>query len=251
MSIALITPTRSRAEQLSLVIDCVNNQTLLPDEWVIVDDGNSPVNESILKKIKIPYKYIHYNSGLSTSTSLNSAKALELAHADKYIFFDDDDYYPPRYVEEFDKLLIVGHNEMIGNMRWIDYRLSTGYYRIRLKTEKHIEIGDTLSEWHGSGIVGEELKQEMIKVLKEHPKERYNDCLCFRHIFSKGKYPCITIDFGDWGAISLKDYGVGNRGLIQSHFSNDGMLRDDNYEFFKTHLGNDWKRYEKYLGRLR
>ena len=59
MNIAVITPTKEREEQLSLVIDCMNNQTVKPDMWVIVDDGKKPVSEDTLKKISVPYKYIH------------------------------------------------------------------------------------------------------------------------------------------------------------------------------------------------
>ena len=135
MEISIITPTRERQEQLSLVIDCINNQTVKPDEWIIVDDGRVPVKQEVLNKISIPHKYIHYNSGLRTSTSMNSAKCLETAVGKKIIFIDDDDYYPPTYIENFAKLL-VNENEMIGNKRWIDYRLSTGYFRVRFKSEE-------------------------------------------------------------------------------------------------------------------
>ena len=251
MNIAVITPTKDREEQLSLVIDCINNQTVKPDMWVIVDDGKKPVSEDTLKKISVPYKYIHYNSGLSSSTSMNSAKCLESVTAKRYIFFDDDDYYPPKYIENFCKIL-VNENEMVGNLRWTDYRLSTGYYRVRFKTYKQIKEGDTMSEWHGSGIMGEELKREMINVLKSSPTERYNDCLCFRHIFYPKKYMCRVEDFNEWSAISLKDYGTGLPGVIEPHRSNNGLTRDDdNFSFFKEKLGDDWVRYKKFLGRLR
>lgn len=251
MNIAVITPTRHREEQLSLVIDCMNNQTVKPDMWVIADDGEKPVSEDTLKKISVPYKYIHYNSCLSTSTSMNSAKCLESVTAKRYIFFDDDDYYPPQYIENFCKIL-VNENEMVGNLRWTDYRLSTGYYRERMKTDEQLKNGDTMSEWHGSGIMGEELKKEMISVLRRYPSERYNDCLCFEHIFKPKKYICRVEDFGGWSAISMKDYGTGFPGAIEPHRSNNGLTRDDdNFSFFKEKLGKDWVRYKKFLGRLR
>lgn len=249
--IAIITPTRGRQEQLALVIDCVNNQTRRPDEWIIVDDGPEPVDQEIIDRIQVPHIYTHYKSNLKSSTSLNSAKCLKEANADKYIFFDDDDYYPKNYIEEFDKI-IVNNNEMIGNSRWIDYRLSTGYYRIRLKTEEQIKNGDTFCEWHGSAIMGEELKQEMINILLKNPQEKYNDHLCYKNIFLPKKYICRIHDFREWSAISLKDYGVGTAGAIESHRSNNGMIKDDdNYSFFKEKLGEDWGKYKKYLGRLR
>lgn len=251
MSISIITPTRDRQEQLSLVIDCINNQTLMPDEWIIVDDGSKPVDKNILDKIVIPHKYIHYKSYLSISTCMNSAKALQATSGDKIIFFDDDDYYPPKYIENFSKLL-KNENEMIGNIVWTDYRLSTGYYRIRVKSSKQIREGDTMMEWHSSGIMGNDLKNLMIEVLTKNKTNGYNDCVCFNQIFKRGFFKCRHCDFMDWGSISLKDYGVGNKGTIKAHFSDDGLIRDDdNFSFFKKLLGEDWKRYEKYLGRLR
>lgn len=253
MKISIITPTRNRQEQLSLVIDCVNNQTRKPDEWIIVDDGPEPVPQEIINKISVPYVYHHYRSGLQTSTCANTAKCLELANADQYIFFDDDDYYPKNYIENFSKLL-TQDNVMVGNGRWIDYRLSTGYYRIRLKTQDDVNKGihDCMVEWHGSGIRGETLKENMIKVLKRHESDLYNDVVCFKALFKNGMYKCLVEDFGDFSAISLKDYRTGNKGIIEAHRSNKGMQRDDDsYTFFKHHLGEDWIKYKKYLGTLR
>ena len=249
--ISIITPTKNRQEQLNLVIDCINNQTKKPDEWIIVDDGDCAIDKSILDKISIPYIYTHYKSRLKTSTSLNSAKCLEFSVGDKIIFIDDDDYYPPTYIENFEKLL-VNDNEMIGNSRWIDYRLSTGFYRIRLKSEEQLKSGDVMCEWHGSGIMGKELKKRMIDVLKANPSERYNDCLCYEKIFKNKEYNCVPVDFGEWSAISLKDYRVGNPGTIEAHRTNNGLIKDDeSYSFFKKCLKDDWVKYEKYLGSLR
>lgn len=249
--IAIITPTRNRPEQLSLVIDCVNNQTIKPDKWVIVDDGPTPVPEEIINKITIPHIYHHYRSGLARSTCMNTAKCFEMVEAEKYIFFDDDDYYPRNYVENFSKLL-TEEDVMVGNGRWTDYRLSTGYYRIRLKTQEDVDKGiqDCLVEWHGSGIRGEKLKKDMITILKKYPQDLYNDVVCFKCLFRNKIYKCKVEDFGDWSAISLKDYGTGTPGAIEPHRSNNNLTKDEEYVFFKKTLGDDWKRYEKYLGRL-
>ena len=249
--IAVITPTKDRPEQLSLVIDCMNNQTLKPDMWVIVDDGREPIPSVILNKINVPYKYIHYKSEWRISTCLNSAKCFEAVEAKKYIFFDDDDYYPSTYIENFSKLL-VKENEMLSNIRTTDYRLSTAYYRVRFKTEEQLRIGDLVCQWHDSAIMGEALKEEMIKALRSSVNYGYNDVTCWRKIFQPKKYLCSLTDFGEWSSIGLKDYGVGNPGTIKEHRHNVDMIPDDdNYSFFKSKLGEDWKKYEKYLGRLR
>ena len=92
----------------------------------------------------------------------------------------------------------------------------------------------------------------MIQVLKRHESDLYNDVVCFKALFKNGKYKCLVEDFGDFSAISLKDYRTGNKGIIEAHRSNKGMKRDDDsYTFFKHHLGEDWIKYEKYLGTSR
>lgn len=245
----IITPTRNRPQQLNLVIDCINCQTVKPDFWMIVDDGEYPVDKTILDKIIIPYHYKHYRMIYNPSTAYNSAVCLqECGIADNYIFIDDDDYYPPTYIEHIISLLDKEQdNTMVGSGRWTDYRLSTGYYRVKLKTPQD----DCMTQWHSSAIKGEELKKAMIQVLMNCPYDRYNDVPCFKALFRSGIFPCHYYDFGKYECISLKDYGVGTGGAILAHYSNDGLICDDDFSFFKSHLGNDWKRYEKYLGRLR
>lgn len=99
MSIALLTASRDRADKLRLVLDCVNNQTLKPDIWVIVDDSKQALPEGFFDKLTIPYKYIHQNQTLPSSTAWNTALALDSVKADIYVMIDDDDYYPPTYIE--------------------------------------------------------------------------------------------------------------------------------------------------------
>ena len=252
MKVSIITPTRNRPQQLSLVIDCINNQTIKPNFWIIVDDGQNPIDQSILNKITIPYRYINYKSVYNPSTGYNSYLCFkECPISDNYVFIDDDDYYPPVYIENIVSVLqsMSETNIMIGNSRWIDYRLSTGYYRERIK---YPPKDDCMSEWHSSAIKGEVLKQRMMEVLLNNPTTKYNDIVCFKALFNNNIFPCKLFDFKEWGAFSLKDYGCGTHGAISAHYSNNELIPDDNnFSFFKAYLDNDWKRYEKYLGRLR
>lgn len=248
--VVLVTPTKDRPEQLSLTIDCINDQSLVADEWVIVDDGAKPVPKFILDKIQIPHKYIHWTSGQRISCCANSAKMLEEAHSDKYVIIEDDDYYPCCYLENICSLL-TGKEDLVGNLRRFDYRLSTGYYRISLKLPELMVPGEPLWEWHHVAFCGEGLKQDMISALLTS-NTVYPDCACYRSLFHNGPYKKHAEDFGDWSCLSLKDYGVGTGGVVGYHRSNNLLTRDDdNFSFFKNYLGEDWKRYEKYLGRLR
>lgn len=244
MEIALITPTRDRKDQLSLVIDCINNQTLDADMWVIADDGPEPVPQEIIDKIRLPHKYIHYRSGLSKSGSGNFAKALEAVTAKKYLKIDDDDYYPPTYVEHFSSLL-TEENSVVGDKRWTDYRLSTGYYRERIVT-------DDRPEGNKSGFTGEKLKADIVSWLNNNKTNCFEDIGLHGGVYKPKHYPVKMYDFGEHSNVALKDYGVGSKGQISQHFSNSDMKPDDDsFSYFKKRLGADWVRYERYLGRLR
>ena len=107
-----------------------------------------------------------------------------------------------------------------------------------------------MTEWHSSGIFGNQLKNRMIQTLYAEPETRYNDAVCFRKLFKNGPYRCSCIDFGDDSAVSLKDYGTGNAGTIASHRSDNGLTGDPEFKFFKQKLGSAWINYQKYLGRL-
>lgn len=110
----IITPTRNRPEQLSLVIDRINAQTIKPSLWVIADDSDQPLPDSLLYKSQVPIKYLHEPRKYNKSTQYNTARALQAADTEKVIFIDDDDYYPPQYIEKFLQKLyndntLVGH----------------------------------------------------------------------------------------------------------------------------------------------
>lgn len=222
-----------------------------PDKWIIIDDGPQPLPKELLQKSAVPIEYGWYKQFLPASTPFNSAQALARVSTQKCIFIDDDDYYPPTYIEALSQKLDNKENTLVAEEKWIDYRLSTGYYRIRhLHTESY-RPGCTFFEWHSAGITGKELREYMQKVLLANPNGRYNDRTCYENIFLKGIFSFLTVDFGKDSCISLKDYGTGNPGAIKTHFSNDGMTEDKDFKFFKEHLGEDWHRYEKYLGRLK
>lgn len=249
MSLGIITPTRDRAQQLQLVIQCINNQSLKPDFWVVADDSRQALQEGFFDSSAVPVTYLHEAPKYKSSTGYNSARALQACKADKIIFIDDDDYYPASYIQSLSKKLI-NNNEMVGDSQWIDYRLSTGCYRIRHKTRQQMQAGDTMTEWHSSGILGAQLRDKMIQTLYADPETRYNDVVCFKKLFKHGPYKCVCVDFGKDSAISLKDYGVGTAGAIAAHRSDAGLIKDPDFKFFKQKLGQDWIRYQKYLGRL-
>ena len=56
----IISPIRNEAEYLPGVIESMVNQTVLPAEWVVVDDGSTDDTAKILKEAANQYKWINY-----------------------------------------------------------------------------------------------------------------------------------------------------------------------------------------------
>ena len=93
MSISLCTPTCDRRPFIKTMIKCIKNQTCLPMEWIILDDG-----EDKIKDLVEDIPYIKYY----TCEKMSIGEKRNLIH--KYtrgqilIYIDDDDYYPPERI---------------------------------------------------------------------------------------------------------------------------------------------------------
>ena len=175
--------------------------------------------------------------------------ALQRVTTNKCIIVQDDDYYPPSYIQFLSNELQGKQNTLVANQKWIDYRLSTGSYRIRHLHTQEYRPGCTFFQWHSAGMTGQELRSAIVSLLLSKPDTVFPDCVCYKQLFMKGIYSFLTKDFNYSSCISLKDYGVGTKGVIQTHSSDNTLTRDTaDYDFFKECLKDDWKRYQKYLG---
>lgn len=251
MRLAALTASRDRADKLRLVIDCVNNQTLKPDIWVIVDDSKEVLPQNFFDKLTIPHKYIHQNQTLPSSTAWNTAIALDSVKADIYVMFDDDDYYPPTYIENAVSFFSSDTDELIGNRRWPDYRLTDPSYRVRFtgitnNTGTHPGDDRGLSEWRQTLIKGESLKREIFQLLRQYPTHTCQDCLLREKLFITDEHYHLY-DFGEeHSSIGLKGYGDG-KGVIEAHRSAEGFTPDPDYAMLKKWMGKDIERYKQWM----
>lgn len=87
---------------MNFSIACMKQQTVKPDLWIIVDDSDSASWEC-MPDIGIPVKHIPVYNGtqqpIGTLRNICLEKALE-EKADYILFWDDDDYYDPRRIEQ-------------------------------------------------------------------------------------------------------------------------------------------------------
>jgi len=93
--IAYIISVYKDVQALSLIIESLKNQTKLPDEIIIAEDGNDPKMKEFIDTIKIDGVVIkhtfHEDKGWRKNRSLNNA--LRVAESD-YLIFNDGDCLP-------------------------------------------------------------------------------------------------------------------------------------------------------------
>jgi GT2 family glycosyltransferase len=123
-SITCITCTGDREETFALSQRWMADQTVRPDQWLVVDDGKIPT------KIDLPYcKYVRRATQKNDprhTMILNLKTALPLITGEIVLFWEDDEYYAPTYIEEMVKKL--EKYEAAGIVKSRYYHLFTGRY---------------------------------------------------------------------------------------------------------------------------
>ncbi len=91
MKISVIIPTFNRADFLPKTINSIQNQTIKPDEIIIIDDGSTDNTKEILKDFDIKYIY-QKNNGVSSARNLGikNAKNSWLAFCDSDDIWNND-----------------------------------------------------------------------------------------------------------------------------------------------------------------
>lgn len=122
MDISVVIPTKDRPEVLYRCICSVLNQTVLPQEVVIVDDGNLPGKfvsdvERKTESIGIKFQYIKKDiPGLSMSRNMGASRA----RSPVVLFLDDDVVLDGGYIkvlkEDWDKYKDEEHLGGIGGV---------------------------------------------------------------------------------------------------------------------------------------
>lgn len=76
------------------------SQTRQPDKWIVVDNSTSPAYDwSVATELPmVEYHRVHGRHSVGALRNVCLERALA-AGADYIVFWDDDDYYPPRRIE--------------------------------------------------------------------------------------------------------------------------------------------------------
>lgn len=103
MKTALLISTYNWPEALQLIFKSISEQTVLPDEILIADDGSKLETKALIdtfaQQIKVPVKHVwHEDKGFRKAIVLN--KAVAISSADYIIQIDGDCIMHPRFIED-------------------------------------------------------------------------------------------------------------------------------------------------------
>lgn len=97
---AIITPTGDRPVAFNRCIQMVATQTVRPKEWIVVDDGVTPLTDQLCLPDWATYiRRAPKANDPPHTLSCNVLAALEHVTADRVLIFEDDDWYSPLYAE--------------------------------------------------------------------------------------------------------------------------------------------------------
>jgi glycosyltransferase involved in cell wall biosynthesis len=239
---AIITPTGDRTPAFNRCIQMVNSQTVQPREWIIVDDGLTPMAEQIEIPSWATYVRRERRSDDPPHTlSVNILTALEHVTQDKVVIIEDDDWYSPYYAEFI--LPYLEEFEMTGLNTIRYYHLLESMWKIGIPPN-HTAFAQTAFKrgpaWDHLKTVCEANHTE---VREKGVVDRY-----WWQTFEGEKYliknhPCLHT--------GLKG-GFGRAGLAEGHQRTDPDYKsDDNREYLRKSIGNDTFYYNRWQNKFR
>jgi len=96
LSVSVIIPTYNRAAFIRAAVDSALNQTRIPEEIIVVDDGSTDDTDRILEQFGRPVRVIRQeNRGRSAARNVG----IRHATGDAVIFLDSDDLLMPNSIE--------------------------------------------------------------------------------------------------------------------------------------------------------
>ncbi len=119
MKITAITCTSDRPEAFALLEKYVARSTVKPDQWLILDDGNSPIKPTTGTHIYCP----ECRGGTSMINKLKIAFSPGLITGDIVVILEDDDALHPKWIETCAKNLGDGRCDLFGEGRAIYYNV--------------------------------------------------------------------------------------------------------------------------------
>lgn len=99
MSISLVMATYNGAKYLREQMDSIYNQTIVPDEIIVVDDCSTDNTLSVLSEYEVKGNLKVYVNEKNQGVSANFERAIKLAQGDYICISDQDDVWFPNKIE--------------------------------------------------------------------------------------------------------------------------------------------------------
>jgi hypothetical protein len=132
-----ITPTGDRPLAFALLQRWVSRQTRPPDQWLVVDDGASPlepvVSMDYVRRERRPEDPQH-------TLIANLRAAFPLVRGDRIVILEDDEYYAPGYLAAMEAQL--ASHEVVGIRCSKYYHLPTGRWA-NIGNRTHASLAQT------------------------------------------------------------------------------------------------------------
>ena len=138
--ITVITPTGDRPLAFWLCQHWMLNQTVKPDQWIVVDDGHQLRDDlriGSFTRVRRPPK----EDGQSRHTLLDNLRAaIPFIVGDKILIWEDDEYYAPAYIGMMSTWLDSHELVGIGNSRY--YQVGSLGYHVH-QNKNHASLAQT------------------------------------------------------------------------------------------------------------
>jgi hypothetical protein len=138
MKVTCITPTGDRPEAFELCRRWMIQQTVEPDQWLVVDDGFTPLSEDLRSGMDYIRREPSEEEGHTLTKNLEIA--FPLIQGDAVLFIEDDDWYGPTYVETMSSYLLKYN--LVGERYARYYHVPTMRYR-RIGNNNHASLCQT------------------------------------------------------------------------------------------------------------
>lgn len=102
MNIAVVIPLYNKVDTVQRAIDSILNQTMLPSEIIVVNDGSTDGSEQVVEGLQHPLVRIVHQTNAGVSVARNMG--IELATSDWIAFLDADDIWNPLYLKTISSL---------------------------------------------------------------------------------------------------------------------------------------------------
>ena len=213
MKVSVLTPTANRTKWFPLAVECMKRQTWFElgheIEWIIVEDGEEDIRSLLMdlpKGVEIRYTRLEGKHPIGHKRNV----CLDNANTPILVFWDDDDYYHPEYIQHMVTPLVSQFAYgVVGSPQLYSY--NNGSIYLKGKYGNHSPCGVL-------GLTAKAIRQYEMRFNDEdtHGEERtFLKDFCVPILVTDPRKTIIAIQHGEntWNVSFENDTPIPNRSL--------------------------------------